>query len=163
METSKILDLAIENNLCIQWQEKMKKDSSLESLCKMYFAGDDWSMEHDFPKLEVLRQFKGKTEVYGLFTDYTGRPNNLKNAAFFGTSDVEMIYDGFSVSKLILRHSTKAKISVSENAILIINLLDSAELEVESFDNSRVEVFSYKNENIKLFGDVRIHKSSFKK
>ena len=163
METTKILELAIEQNLCQQWQEKMKNDSSIKSFCEMYFAGDDWSMEKDFPNIETLRNFKGKTETYGLFTDYLGMPNNLSKAAFFGDSNIQMIYNGFSVSQLILRHNTKAKISVSENAILIINLLDSAELEIESFENSRVEVFSYGNEKIKMFGDVRIHKSTFKK
>lgn len=129
----------------------------------MYFDGDDWSMENDFPSLPTLRQFKGKSEVYGLFTDFVGMPNNLTRAAFFGDSNVQMVYSGFSVSQLIIRHQTKATIKASENAIVIINLLDDSELQVDCIENARVEVFSYGNSNIKYTGDVRIHKSSFKK
>lgn len=162
MELQEIYKQATENNICKEWQEKMKADLSLKNLCEMYFNGDDWSMEKDFPNIETLRNFKGKTEAHGLFTDYVGMPNILSKMAFFGHSEVNLNYGGFSVSQLILRHQTKAKITASENAIIIINLLDSAELEIVAIDNSRVEVFSYGNSNIKYTGDVRITKSSFK-
>lgn len=163
MELQEIYKQATENGICKQWQEKMKADLSFKNLCEMYFNGDDWSMEKDFPNVETLRNFKGKTEVHGLFTDYSGMPNIINKMAFFGDSDVKLNYGGFSVSQLILRHSTKAKITASENAIVIINILDNADVEIEAIENSRVEVFSYGNSNIKYTGDVRITKSSFKK
>lgn len=128
----------------------------------MYFDGDDWSMENDFPKIDILRKFRGKSEVYGIFTDYKGMPNNLAKAAFFGDSNIQMIYNGFSVSQLVLRHNTKANITAAENAILIINLLDNAEVEIISLENARVEVFQYGGK-VKSAGDVRITKTSFKK
>lgn len=160
----KLLDIylqATERGLCKEWQEKMKADLSLKNLCEMYFDGDDWAMENDFPNLETMRNFKGITEVYGLFTDYVGLPNMLSKMAFFGDSDVKLNYGGFSVSQLVFRHNSKAKITASENAVVIINLLDSAELEIEAIETARVEIFSYGNSNIKYSGDVRIHKSSF--
>lgn len=162
----KLIDIyiqATENGICKEWQEKMKADLSLKNLCEMYFNGDDWSMEKDFPNLETMRNFRGITEPYGLFTDYVGYPPTLPKMVFFGDSDVKLNYDGFSVSQLILRHQTKAKITASENAIVIINILDNADVEIEAIENSRVEVFSYANGKIKYSGDVRITKSSFKK
>lgn len=163
MELQEIYKQATENGICKEWQEKMKADLSLKNLCEMYFNGDDWSMEKDFPNVETMRNFKGKTEVHGLFTDYIGMPNIVSKMAFFGDSDIKLNYGGFSVSQLILRHGTKAKITASDNSIVIINILDNAEVEIEAIDNSRVEVFSYGNSNIKYTGDVRITKSSFKK
>ncbi|NML70026.1 hypothetical protein HHL23_09455 [Chryseobacterium sp. RP-3-3] len=167
METKEILKLATDINLCKPWQEKMKNDLSLKNLCQMYFDGDDWSMENDFPNIETLRNFKGKTEIHGLFADYIGMPNVSSKMAFFGDSDVKLNFVGFAkkqyVSVLILRHNVKAKITASDNAIVIINILDNAEVEIEAVENSRVDVFSYGNSNIKYSGDVRIHKSSFKK
>lgn len=163
METINVIEQAKARKICDEWHARMVKNPSVENLCKMYFDGDDWAMENDFPSVEVLRKFKGKTESYGLFTDYTGMPNNLKKAAFFGNSDIKMIYNGFSVSQLTLRHNTKATIKAAENAILVINLLDSAELNVECYENARVEIFSYGNEKIKMIGDVKIHKSTLKK
>lgn len=156
-----ILIMAKAAGLCKPWQEKIIQDSSLKNLCEMYFAGDDWAMEKNFPSLEVLRKHRGQTESYGLFTDYVGLPNRVQKAAFFGRSDVQVTYDSFSVSQLILRHDTKAKVRACDNAVLIINILDSVELDIECIDNARVEVFAYGNENIKMLGDVRIHKSKF--
>lgn len=156
-----ILQLAKQAGLCKEWQGKILKDSSLKNLCDMYFAGDDWAMEHDFPSIEILRDYKGKSEIYGLFTDYVGMPNNLSKTAFFGKSKVQLTYTGFSVSRLILRHHTEAKIRVCDNAKLIINILDNAKLDIECIDTAWVEVFSYSNENIKILGDVTIHKSKF--
>ncbi|WP_213279327.1 hypothetical protein [Chryseobacterium indologenes] len=141
---------------------RMSSDLSIKNLCSMYFDGDDWSMEYDFPKLEILRKFRGKSEVYGIFTDYKGMPNNIAKAAFFGDSNIQMIYNGFSVSQLVLRHSTKAKITAAENAILIINILDNAEVDINCIENAKVKVFQYGGK-IKSTGDVRITKTSFKK
>lgn len=167
MELQEIYKQATENNICKEWKEKMKADLSFKNLCEMYFNGDDWSMEKDFPNVETLRNFKGKSEVHGLFTDYDGMPNILSKMAFFGDSDVKLNYEGFAkkqyVSLLILRHNAKAKITASDHAKVIINLLDNSEVEIEAIDNSTVQVFSYGNSNIKYTGDVRITKSSFKK
>lgn len=162
METNEIYKMAKSVGMSANCKDRMSSDLSIKNLCEMYFAGDDWSMKNDFPKLDVLREFTGKSEAYGLFTDYVGMPNNLEKAAFFGNSNIQMIYNGFTVSQLILRHKTKAKIKVADHAILIVNILDSAELEIESIDGSRAEIFSYGNGKIQSIGDVRIHKSIFK-
>ncbi|AZA49750.1 hypothetical protein EG346_16875 [Chryseobacterium carnipullorum] len=163
METKEIYRIAKQVGMSPDCKERMSSDLSIENLCQMYFDGDDWSMENDFPKVEVLRQFKGKSEVHGLFTDFVGMPNNLPKAAFFGKSNVQMIYNGFSVSQLVIRHETTATIKAAENAIVIINLLDDAELDIDCIETARVDVFSYGRGKIKYTGDVRIHKSSFKK
>ena len=163
MKTKNVIEQAKAQRVCDEWHCRMVKDPSVENLCKMYFDGDDWAMENDFPSVEVLRKFRGQTENYGMFTDYTGMPNILKKAAFFGNSDVKLIYNAFSVSELIFRHNAKAIIKATDNAKVFINLLDNAELDIECYENAIVEVFSYGNENIKMIGDVRIHKSSFKK
>lgn len=142
--------------------ERMSSDLSINNLCLMYFDGDDWSMQNDFPKLDVLRNFRGKSEVHGIFTDYTGIPNNHTKAAFFGDSNIKIVYNGFSVSQLVLRHNTKAKIVAAENAIVIINILDNAEVDIECIENARVEIFQYGG-TVKSMGDVRITKTTFKK
>lgn len=162
MRTNKILSLAKKQDLCREYQEKMKNDSSLENLCQMYFEGDDWSMENDFPDLKVLREFKGKSDIYGLHTDFVGAKENERKAAYFGESKVELSYDKFSVSTLILRHNSKAKITVKDHAILIINILDNAEVEIECMEKASVNIFCHDNHNVKSIGNVKVQISTFK-
>ncbi|MCJ8153251.1 hypothetical protein MKJ01_05680 [Chryseobacterium sp. SSA4.19] len=163
METKVILNIAKEKKLCGPWQEKMKQDSSLQNLCKMYFDGDDWSMENDFPALNILREFKGKSDIHGLHTDFIGTNKNELQTAYFGNSDVRLSYDGFSVGKVILRHNTKAKINVRDNSIVFINLLDNAEVQIECSGKAWVFVFCYDNHNVKSIGNVKVQTSTFKK
>lgn len=163
MKTNNILSLAKKHALCKPWQEKMKNDSSLKNLCQMYFDGDDWSMENNFPDLNILREFKGKSDVFGLHTDFIGNNKNEFQSAYFGDSNVQLHYNGYSVGKLILRHNTKAKIQASDKARLFINLLDNAEVEIDAKDNSAVTVFCYGNHNVKSIGNVKIKTSTFKK
>lgn len=163
MKLKDVFKQAVNNNLCKEWQGKMKSDLTLENLCRMYFDGDDWSMENNFPSLDILREFKGQSEKYGLYTDYSGKNTNHQNSAYFGSSNVTVGYNMFNVGKLILRHDTKAKIIAKDHAIVIVNLLDKAELEIECYDKASVMVFCYDNHNVKSIGNVKVQTSTFKK
>ncbi|MEE6129174.1 hypothetical protein V2E39_17375 [Chryseobacterium arthrosphaerae] len=163
MKLKDVLKKAVRYNLCQEWQGKMKADLSLENLCRMYFDGDDWSMSNDFPDINILREFKGQSEKYGLYTDYSGKNTNEQNSAYFGSSNVTVGYNMFNVGKLILRQDTKAKIIAKDHAIVIVNLLDKAELEIECYDKASVIVFCYDNHNVKSIGNVKVQTSTFKK
>lgn len=156
METTEILRLATEKDLCKPWQKRMKEDSSLENLCHMYFEGDDWSIENDFPKVEVLRKFKGESDQFGIHTDFKGSLINEPESAFFGNSDVLLDYNYFTVSTLILRHNTKAKISATGNSILFITTLDNVELNVDCVNDAKVTIFNKGSKSITYTGNVTV-------
>lgn len=162
MKTKQIIKMAVDKNICQPWHEEMKKDSSIANLCRMYFDGDDWAILNDFPDLETLRNFKGVSNAYGLFTDHksifkTVTVPKLKTA-FFGDSDVSLSYAGFTVAEVIIRHQSKATITVFDHAKLKITLLDDAEIEVVSTPNASVSVFCYGNSKIKHSENIKIYK-----
>ena len=141
---------------------EMIQDHSLKKLGEMYFKGSDWSMEHDFPNLKLLRELKGQTEQYGLYTDHSGQIHALQRMALFGNSNAIVNYNGFSVSEIIIRHDTKVKIVAKDYSYLVVNVLDSAHVEIESKDNATVSVYVYGN-SAKITGstNVIIRKSTF--
>ena len=51
-----IIEHAKAQGLCNEWYEQMKAKPTLKNLCEMYFKGDDWAKEHDFPKLKDMRK-----------------------------------------------------------------------------------------------------------
>lgn len=140
MTIKTIIQQAKKDGICNEWHQQMLQNPSIENLCKMFFKGDDWAIENNFPSVEMLEQFKGKTEPYGLFLDHTGKVESKDSLAFFGNSDVSVEYGGFSASKLILRQNSKAKILAKDYAFLIVKVLDNAELEVEKLDNAKVKI-----------------------
>lgn len=150
--------------LCKPWLAEMTKAEDIKPLCEMYFKGDDWAMEKDFPSLETLRKFKGETDPHGLHTDFKGMLENQKKTALFGKSEAKLKYTDFFVGTLIVRHGSKAKISASGHAFLVVNILDNAFVEIETTDNAKVRVFQYgTNSNFRITGNVEIKEGKFGK
>lgn len=157
-----IIKKAKDLNICQEWHDRMRQTPAMKNFCTMYFKGDDWAMEQDFPTLDLLRKYKGQTEEFGLFADHQGSFINPHKLALFGTSQVEIECNAFSVSYINIRHHSKAKIKAKDNAILIINILDNAEIEIEAIDNSKVNVYQYsENAKVEYSGEVSLKLSKF--
>lgn len=128
-------------DLCDEWYNNMLNNPSLENLCDMYFRGDDWSMEKDFPNLELLRKYNSQIQQYGLFTDHKGILENIPRLAIFGNSDVEIKYTDFAVGQVIVRHNSKVKITASGQAKIFVTILDNAKVEFEEKDSAIVKIY----------------------
>lgn len=157
-----IVAKAKELGICQKWGEEMQSSPKMALYCKMYFDGEDWAMEQDFPTLELLQKYKGQTEEYGLYTDHQGAFENWDKIAFFGKSVVEIDYNCFQVGKVNIRHDSKAKIIAEDNAIVMINILDNAEVEVEAKDNAKIFVYRYGlNTKVQSKGSVLVKDRTF--
>lgn len=156
METIEILKKATKLGLCKAWQEKMKQDFSVKNLCEMYFAGDDWAISNNFPTLPVLREYIGRSEEHGIYTDFKGSVYNIHQVAFFGESVAKLEYNGFSVGNIIVRHDSKINITASGNSILFITALDNSEINIECMELSSVTVFNKSSNKITSHGNVTI-------
>ena len=136
-----IIEQARVLGLCNEWYEKMKANPTLKNLCEMYFRGDDWAKEHDFPKLGDLRKYRDEIMQYGLYTDFSGRLENISQLAVFGDSNVELEYNNFEVAQIIIRHNSRAKIIARDYAILTVDVLDNAQVEVEELGNAKIRIY----------------------
>jgi len=154
--------------LCKPWLTEMSKVEDVKSLCEMYFKGDDWAMEKDFPNLNTLRKYKDESEAHGLHTDFKGTVGFVngiqQNAAFFGKSDASVDCAPFTTGTIIVRHDSKVKISAPANVFLLVNLLDNAFVEVEAGENSKVTIYQYGSEsNFRITGNVEVKEGKFDK
>lgn len=129
--------------LCEEWTGKMMNATTFKALAEMYFKGDDWSMENNFPTAEVVRKYKGGIEPYGIKVDASGIYENERYIAFLGESKVDLNYQGFSIGQVIVRHLSEVKIVVSGNAKVFINLLDAAKIDVECSGYAKVFIYNY--------------------
>ena len=134
---------AKKNGLCAEWYRKMLSVTTYKQLAEMYFDGDDWSMEKDFPNLSILRKHKGAILPYGLVVDSTEKFENNFRIAFFGNSESEISYSDYAVGNVIVRHQSKIKVVASGNSKVFINLLDAAEVEVIATDEAEVIIYNY--------------------
>lgn len=150
--------------ICGPWYKDMMNITNYKLLSDMYFKGDDWAMEYDFPNLSLLRQHSGGIKPYGMLVDFKGNVDNKLRLAVFGDSEITMNYAGFSVGNTIIRHNSKAKITVSDHAILYLNVLDNATVQVDCTSEGKAVVYAYgSSENITASGNVKIVKKKWEK
>ncbi|TDX83993.1 hypothetical protein [Epilithonimonas xixisoli] len=150
--------------ICEEFYQNMMTFSNYAQLATMYFKGSDWSMENDFPRLELLRKHKVGLLSVGMVTDVKETYNNIRYLAVFGDSEVNINYSGYSVAQVIIRHNSKVKIIVKDESKIQINILDNAEIEIDCQDNAVVSVYDYgKNTKIKTSGNIKITPSKWQK
>ena len=150
--------------LCAEWYRKMLSVTTYKQLAEMYFDGDDWSMEKDFPSIELLRKHKGGILPYGLVVDSTEKFENNFRIAFFGNSESEIYYSDYAVGNVIVRHQSNVKIKASGNAKVFVNLIDEARVEIEATENAEVIIYNYgERTNYYNQGNVTVKKSSWER
>ena len=150
--------------LCAEWYKKMLAVTTYKQLAEMYFDGDDWSMEKDFPSLSILRKHKGAFLPYGLVVDSTEKFVNNFRIAFFGNSESEISYSDYAVGNVIVRHQSKVKIKASGNAKVFVNLIDEARVEIEATENAEVFIYNYGQQtNYSNKGNVIVKRTSWER
>lgn len=137
----------ISKGLCLAWQRKLKRDLSVEELAKLYIEGIDFCISNDYPTLDFIREhFKGYCEPYGVFIDdELPQLTNAKAIVLNGHCKAMLEYDGYSVSRLYVRHESECAVIVSDNAILSIDVFDKATLHLSVIGSSA-------NVNVNVYG-----------
>lgn len=136
----------INKGLCRLWQRKLHNGLSTEELVKLYIKGIDFCISENYPTLDFLREnFKGKSEPFGVFIDDELPPmKNEPDVVLNGACKAMLEYDGYSVSRLYVRHDSEVAVIVSDNAIVTIDLFDNATLHLSVIGNdANVSINAY--------------------
>ncbi|MDU1906324.1 MAG: hypothetical protein E6772_16260 [Dysgonomonas sp.] len=138
-----LLKKAIELNLCQPWQDAWNDDFS--ALMNMYKRGMDFCVEHDYPSLDILRQYlKGKTEDYNIFIDSDKEIEIYSDTVVVvGDSHLKINIADYGVLNLYVRHNSKTIIYGGEHSVINVETYDNSVLEVENTCN--VNVYQYDN------------------
>lgn len=150
--------------LCAEWYRKMLSVTTYKQLAEMYFDGDDWSMEKDFPSLSILRKHKGAILPYGLVVDSKENFEENYRIAFFGNSESEISYSDYAVGNVIVRHQSKVKIKASGSSKVFVNIIDEASVEVEATEEAEVFIYNYGPQtNYSNKGNVIVKRTSWER
>lgn len=136
----------IAKGLCRPWQGKLHIGLSTEELVKLYIQGIDFCISEDYPTLDFLREhFRGKCEPFGVYVDDEIPPTkNKPDMVLNGACKALVEYDGYSVSRLYVRHDSEVAVIVSDNAIVTIDLFDNATLHLSVIGNdANVSINAY--------------------
>lgn len=107
----------------------MKGGEKIEQLIELFFTpqGAEFCTKYNFPKMEMLREFKGEiTANSGIYIDTPVRAKNVARIALIGKETIaELEYDDPTKRhEVILMHGAQAKIKASGYAVVFVNNAD---------------------------------------
>lgn len=136
----------MEKGLCRMWQMKLRVGMTTEELANLYIQGIDFCISENYPTLDFLREhFRGKCEPFGVFVDDdVPTTKNVPDMVLNGACRAMLEYDGYSVSRLYMRHTSEVAVIVSGNAVLTIDIFDKSKLHISIVgDDATVSVNVY--------------------
>lgn len=135
----------IAKGLCRMWQMKLRSGMDIEELVGLYIKGIDFCISEDFPTLDFLREhFRGRCEPFGVFVDDDIAPADTRpDMVLNGGCRAMLEYDGYSVSRLYVRHTSEVAVVALDDAYVTVDMFDSARLHLSVVGDARVIVNVY--------------------
>lgn len=142
----------IANGMCRQFREEWQ-DPDVPELCMMYFRGMDFCTEHDWPKIELIRETFNPEDLaeYGIFIK-DGDAKNKLNVAVLGDSEVHVYVPMCGLCDVYARHNSRVHLHLGLKAFCYVNVFEDAKVFVdEKEEPAKIKVSQYGGH---IFGDM---------
>lgn len=147
---NKILkDRAVELGLCDKWRDEWERDETKQELIEKYLRGIDFCIQHDYPKLEFIREYfpKKLLDKNGVFVDEEiGRRDDVAardTVVLLGGSKAELHYDGLGMGNIYVRHQSEVTIVARGWARVFVECYEDSVINVTAEDESKVFVYQH--------------------
>lgn len=158
---------AVKCGLCAQWQGEWDRAMSADTLMQMYVRGIDFCIANDWPTTKYMANNFDKEVLHrnGVWVDSDVRGHeNLKTIVLNGCCTGELIFSGYDVATVYVRHGSRVRIMVTDWAIVFVRVYDRAEVEVVNQSYRRQSVYTYSDDcTVSYGGDVKIKERDFAK
>lgn len=117
-----------------------------DEVTHLFWEYIDFCLAMDFPSVEFLRKNSELANKQHIYTDEKRDFDNLRRASFLGKSECCLNFDKYATCRLYVKHESRVRVKVRDNAFVMIDALDSAHVEVElEGSNARALVYLYGN------------------
>lgn len=135
--------------LCAKWTKQWKDETDIDSLLEKFVKGQDFCIMNDYPNLDFCRANFDK-EVLHRHNIYLDDYVEIDDAGsgtwiFIGECEGEIVFGGFAVATLYVRHDSNIKVTAKGMAKVFISLYDEAEAEIQNKEYSTVRTYDRRN------------------
>ena len=126
-----LLNEGVKLGMCAKFRDSWGMPNTAELAHKM-FAGMDFCIEHDYPKLSLLQQLytPQETELYGIYIA-DGTSKGQLNVCVLGEAEVHVYVPANGICDVYARHDSKVHLHLGEKAFCYVSILDHSAIFVE--------------------------------
>lgn len=157
-----LLNQAVSLGLCTQWTGQWGEPDQQELIDK-YLHGIDFAIKHNYPTNTFIKENFDKDILHknGIFVDEDVQKRNIPQIAVLnGNCKGTLLFDGFSVCDVYVRHDSEITIDCSQFCKVFVNVYDRAKINVIQKDIASVYVYIHGEDCVvETDGDVMQRKS----
>ncbi|NDV68592.1 hypothetical protein [Dysgonomonas sp. 25] len=137
-EVSKVLKKeAVKLGLCVAWTNSWGSPTK-EQMADMYIEGLDFCILNNYPSNEFIKEHFGAiAESKGVFTDTKVNLVNPDIAILNGNCSGKIELTGFASRDIHVRHNSKVKVIIRDNAKAFIRVYNNAHVIVENLTQGK--------------------------
>lgn len=153
---------AIGLGLCQQWTDGWGKCNEQE-LINRFLHGIDFCIKHDWPSNEYIKKNFDRETLHrnNIYVDEDVQRRNPRQIVVIqGRSTGTVLYDGYTVADVYVRHDSEVTIDCSRMSKVFISVYDRAKVNVIQKDGASVYVYLHgEGCSVNADGDVMMRKS----
>lgn len=118
--------------MCEKFRKKWDDNTTLDDLCQMFYAGQDFCIEHNYPSIEQILSLDEKIlENHGIYASGKHQVNTCRKTIILGNADVELtVPDYQEVLDIYVRHNAHLTLSMGKYTYAYISIFDDASVSV---------------------------------
>ena len=157
-----LLNQAVALGLCQQWTQEWGAPNQQELIDK-YLHGIDFCIDKGYPTNAFIKEHFDKEILHrnNIFVDEDVQKRNMNHTAVLnGSCKGTLLFDGFSICDLYVRHDSEVTIDCSQYCKIFINVYDRAKVNVIQRGIASVYVYIHGEDCVvETEGDVLQRKS----
>lgn len=139
---------AQQNALCDKWYNDWGDETDVDGLLEKFVAGQDFCINNDYPPLDFIRKNFKKDDLHrhNIFLD---EEVNLTDAnsgdyVFLGKCSGKIVYSGFKVSSLYLRHESALHIVAKDASRVFVSLYGQSDCKTDGSSFCKLKIYDHR-------------------
>lgn len=137
---SELVRLGVKYNLCREYIGYINQANKIDDLVKLYFAGDDFCKDFNYPPVHLIEPFKDEARESGLIINDVCDVTGVKKIAAVGESIVNATFKGYDVGYVIAKDNSVVNIFAYDFSKVFVFKMGNALVNCVNFNNAKIKV-----------------------
>ena len=124
----------IQLGMCEKFRNLWNENTTLDDLCQMFYSGQDFCIEHNYPSIEQILSLDEDVLVkHHIYASGKHKVSTTEKMIILGDADVELVVPDYrQIPDIYVRHNAHLTISLGKYAFAYVSVFDNGSVSVTS-------------------------------